>query len=78
MVGRKSALPMILPLLGMVGGLIIFGLLGLLIGPALLAVGYALINEWTGPAAAEPELVAERAEEFSRAGSVAPRSNLPS
>jgi predicted PurR-regulated permease PerM len=56
LVGRRSALPMILLLLGMVGGLLVFGLLGLLIGPALLAIGHALVSEWTGSAAAEPQL----------------------
>ena len=66
MVGRKSALPMILLLLGMVGGLIVFGLLGLLIGPALLAIGYALINDWTGPSAVEPELAVQPAGDVPR------------
>lgn len=48
LIGRSSDLPMILLLLGMFGGLMVFGLLGLLIGPTVLALGYALINEWSG------------------------------
>jgi predicted PurR-regulated permease PerM len=53
LVGRTSDLPMILLLLGMFGGLAMFGLLGLLIGPTLLALGYALINEWSREAETE-------------------------
>jgi predicted PurR-regulated permease PerM len=47
MIGRSSELPMLVLLLGILGGLIAFGLLGLLIGPALLAVGFALVSEWS-------------------------------
>ncbi|MND04226.1 putative inner membrane protein [compost metagenome] len=50
---------MILLLMGMLGGLTIFGLLGLLIGPTLLAVGYALVYEWS---AAPKETTAELSE----------------
>jgi len=30
-----------------IGGTITFGFIGIFIGPALLAVGYALIDEWS-------------------------------
>jgi predicted PurR-regulated permease PerM len=46
-IGRNSEMPLILLLMGMLGGLTIFGLLGLLIGPTLLAVGFALVYEWS-------------------------------
>ncbi len=54
-------LPMLLILPGVIGGLIAFGVLGLFIGPVLLAVGYTLLIAWleqgeqgaTGPAGAE-------------------------
>lgn len=46
LIGRSSNLPMILILLGMFGGLFTFGFLGLFVGPTLLAVAYALVNEW--------------------------------
>ncbi|MGB5589804.1 MAG: AI-2E family transporter, partial [Gammaproteobacteria bacterium] len=42
-----SALPFILVLLGVIGGMIAFGFLGIFLGPTLLAVGYSLIGEWT-------------------------------
>lgn len=46
-ISRGSALPFILVLLGVVGGLIAFGVLGVFLGPTLLAVGYSLLSEWT-------------------------------
>lgn len=60
-----SALPLLLVLLGVLGGIVAFGLLGVFIGPTLLAVGYTLLREWShseqleqradDPVAAEPE-----------------------
>jgi predicted PurR-regulated permease PerM len=37
---------LILILFGVVGGAVAFGVLGLFLGPTLLAVGYELIREW--------------------------------
>jgi predicted PurR-regulated permease PerM len=34
-------------MLGVFGGALTFGLIGVFIGPTLLAVGYALIDEWS-------------------------------
>ena len=48
LVSRGSDLPMILILLGLFGGLVTFGFIGLFLGPCLLALGYALIQEWIG------------------------------
>jgi predicted PurR-regulated permease PerM len=42
-----SALPLLLVFLGVLGGIIAFGLLGVFIGPTLLAVGYTLMREWS-------------------------------
>ena len=39
-------LPLMLILPGVIGGLIAFGVLGLFIGPVLLAVGYTLLVAW--------------------------------
>ena len=41
-----GTLPLVLILLGMLGGVTVFGLLGLFIGPTLLAVGFTLVPEW--------------------------------
>ena len=46
LISRGSDLPLILILFGVVGGAVVFGVLGLFLGPTLLAVGYELIREW--------------------------------
>jgi predicted PurR-regulated permease PerM len=46
LISRGSDLPLILILFGVVGGAAAFGVLGLFLGPTLLAVGYELIREW--------------------------------
>lgn len=48
LIGRTSDLPFIVIFLGIVGGLIAFGLIGVFLGPTLLAVAYRLIGEWSG------------------------------
>jgi predicted PurR-regulated permease PerM len=45
-ISRGSVLPFILVLLGVLGGIAAFGLIGVFLGPVLLAVGYALLIEW--------------------------------
>jgi len=49
LIGRGSTLPSLLILLGMLGGMSAFGFLGAFLGPALLALIYALIDEWRAP-----------------------------
>ncbi|MNE65724.1 putative inner membrane protein [compost metagenome] len=39
-------LPMLLILSGMIGGLLAFGMIGLFIGPVVLAVSYRLLTAW--------------------------------
>lgn len=44
---RKGAdLPLLLIFAGVIGGLIAFGIIGLFVGPVVLAVCYTLLNEW--------------------------------
>ena len=44
---RKGAhLPLVLLLAGVIGGLIAFGLVGIVLGPVVLAVGYTLLQSW--------------------------------
>jgi predicted PurR-regulated permease PerM len=45
-ISRGSDLPFILVLLGVLGGAVAFGFIGVFLGPVLLAVGYALLQEW--------------------------------
>jgi predicted PurR-regulated permease PerM len=50
-------LPMLLVFAGVVGGLMVFGIIGLFVGPVVLAVTYTLLDAWvTGavPAAGQP------------------------
>jgi predicted PurR-regulated permease PerM len=46
-ISRGSSLPFVLVFLGVLGGAVTFGLVGVFLGPTLLAVGYRLINEWS-------------------------------
>jgi predicted PurR-regulated permease PerM len=47
LISRGSSLPFLLTFLGVLGGVIAFGVVGIFIGPTLLAVGYALLSGWT-------------------------------
>ncbi|MFY9328555.1 MAG: AI-2E family transporter [Georgfuchsia sp.] len=46
-ISRGSSLPFILVFLGVLGGVVTFGLIGVFLGPTLLAVGYRLLTEWS-------------------------------
>jgi predicted PurR-regulated permease PerM len=47
-IARTGGTPFLIVLFGVLGGAITFGFIGIFIGPALLAVGYALIDDWSG------------------------------
>ena len=56
---RKGAdLPLLLIFAGVIGGLVSFGLLGLFVGPVILAVAYTLLNDWVAEAPEAPPLEA--------------------
>jgi predicted PurR-regulated permease PerM len=46
MLGRGLEVPMPVILIGVIGGLLADGMLGLFVGPVVLAVGYVLFMEW--------------------------------
>ena len=46
LIRRGADLPILLILGGVIGGLIAFGILGMFIGPTVLAVAYTLLNAW--------------------------------
>jgi predicted PurR-regulated permease PerM len=46
LISRSSNMPFILVLFGVMGGILAFGFVGVFIGPALLAVGLSLLQEW--------------------------------
>lgn len=47
LIRRGVDLPLLLILVGVIGGLVAFGLVGIFIGPAVLAVTYRLVQSWT-------------------------------
>jgi len=46
LIRRGADLPMLLIFAGVIGGLVAFGIVGLFVGPVVLAVSYTLLNEW--------------------------------
>ena len=54
LIGGATRLPFLLVLLGILGGLETLGLLGLFVGPAIMAALVSLWREWTGPLAGPP------------------------
>ncbi|MGY3870476.1 AI-2E family transporter YdiK [Aeromonas crassostreae] len=46
LIKRGADLPLILILVGVIGGLLAMGIIGLFIGPVMLAVGYTLLDAW--------------------------------
>ena len=71
---RKGAhLPLILLLAGVIGGLIAFGLVGIFLGPVVLAVGYTLLQSWMDEDFASAE---ELSQQRRRAGSTARRETI--
>lgn len=48
LIKKGADLPLILIFAGVIGGLIAFGVVGLFIGPVILAVAYTLIRAWIG------------------------------
>jgi predicted PurR-regulated permease PerM len=63
LIKRGANLPLLLVFTGVIGGLLAFGILGLFIGPVLLAVGFTLLTAWMS----ERELEGERASPDERA-----------
>jgi predicted PurR-regulated permease PerM len=64
LIRRGVDLPLLLILAGVIGGLLSFGVIGLFVGPVVLAVTYTLVSEWVamdpavpgaGPPAPSPE-----------------------
>jgi predicted PurR-regulated permease PerM len=67
LIKKGADLPLLLIFAGVIGGLIAFGLVGIFVGPVLLAVSYTLIEAW----------VAEEPEEEKEPAGEAPEAGLP-
>ena len=48
LIKKGADLPLLLIFIGVIGGLIAFGLIGIFVGPLVLAVTYTLLNAWMG------------------------------
>ena len=51
-ISRGANLPFAIVFLGVLGGVLAFGVIGAFLGPTFLAVGYRLMTEWTSAAPA--------------------------
>jgi len=52
LISQESAMPFILIFFGVIGGALAFGLVGVFLGPTILAVVYRLIEEWSAVSSA--------------------------
>lgn len=59
LIKKGADLPMLLILAGVIGGLVAFGIIGLFVGPVVLAVTYTLVKEWVADSVAAPSDTAE-------------------
>jgi len=53
-IARGADLPLLLSLIGALGGVFAFGFLGLFLGPVLLAVGYSVVKDWADQGLSQP------------------------
>jgi predicted PurR-regulated permease PerM len=60
LIGHGLEVPMPIILLGVIGGVMAYGLIGLFFGAVILAVGYVLFYEWLGKPGGEAEAVAPK------------------
>jgi predicted PurR-regulated permease PerM len=62
LIKRGADLPLMLIFAGVIGGLIAFGVVGIFVGPVVLAVAYTLLDNWVAAAtlngAGPPDTVA--------------------
>jgi predicted PurR-regulated permease PerM len=71
LIKRGADLPLLLIFAGVIGGLISFGIIGLFVGPMVLAVTYRLLEAWVG------EIDNEPADAVARVTSTVPAASLP-
>ena len=53
LIRRGADLPLMLIFAGVIGGLIAFGIVGIFVGPVVLAVAYTLLDSWVATAPAD-------------------------
>jgi predicted PurR-regulated permease PerM len=78
LIKRGANLPLLLIFAGVVGGLIAFGIIGLFIGPVVLAVAYTLLVDWVSRADPdEPESAPSATDKHAREQVDAPAVGTP-
>ena len=65
LIKKGADLPLVLILSGVIGGVIAFGVIGLFIGPVLLAVTWTLLAAWVGDLDRVPDVAAPAGEQSS-------------
>ena len=61
LISRESNLPLLLIFFGVLGGALAFGVIGVFLGPVLLAVAFALLRDWLALVRAQPPVTAAQA-----------------
>ena len=66
LIRRGADLPLLLIFAGVMGGLVAFGVVGIFVGPVVLAVAYTLLDNWVAPdatdSAAAPDALGQAGE----------------
>lgn len=65
LIRKEATLPLAMIFAGIIGGLIAFGIIGLFIGPVVLAVAHALLKAWVSGGAEEDAVVKEGYSEIN-------------
>jgi predicted PurR-regulated permease PerM len=68
LIRRGANLPLLLIFAGVIGGLIAFGIIGLFVGPVVLAVTYTLLVAWIQGDELEPASVPAAAKDKEETG----------
>ena len=55
LIRRGADLPLLLIFAGVIGGMVAFGIVGIFVGPVILAVAYTLLDNWVTTAPASPD-----------------------
>jgi predicted PurR-regulated permease PerM len=58
LIRRGADLPLLLIIAGVIGGLVAFGIVGIFVGPVVLAVSYTLLDDWVASRAPRGETAA--------------------
>lgn len=58
LIRQGADLPMLLIVAGVLGGLVAFGVIGIFVGPVVLAVAYTLLDDWVASAPPPPDAAA--------------------